>query len=546
MVIEAKETIGITNNTDTDFDFEPFDIVAVEGSHQRTGGTTGDVLNKHNFTVTSIKHKVVEFSKEKVTKIIENDTEEDGLVTAVEFINMDDTDDISKSMSFLLTNENDTSVRLGSEHVATKVQVHMRRVPELESEYMYRILSISKGVDEISSGILIECVPHNYLQNFFLHRLLPVSFRNKTDETVKLVSCELVNVNADDAENLMSKILVIDPKKFNFSLVKQKTHKPNLKVQPAYAGEFKGQLMFNFVTTTLNQEFVKMVDIEFKVGDQDNSQWHNAPRRGGSRVFVDQKIPGFTLQTFDEAKIREITAMRNDEKFEAMKVELGCVDSPLKPTADNYKDVLHVEEFLESLERERRFAEAMENQCQKQQLYFERTDRVNIVKLMMDNIGEMRPAVAIGDRMIAMNPLTTEIFDGHVVFIELDYIELKFNERFTTEDENGHRILYEIKIMFNKLNINSFHHAINIVGDKIGVASLFPSEDSDEIKRVKRAPVIDAKLDTTAMNLIIGTNKRQWVDTELDQYQKEAVVKALRGEYRSMPFVIHGPPGEFI
>lgn len=46
---------------------------------------------------------------------------------------------------------------------------------------------------------------------------------------------------------------------------------------------------------------------------------------------------------------------------------------------------------------------------------------MNKVKLTMDNIDELKPVVAIGDRMITMNPLTTEISVGYVVQIELDW-----------------------------------------------------------------------------------------------------------------------------
>lgn len=497
-----------------DIDLEVDDIVNVKGQQSRNDAA--------DFEAKSIKHEIVNLSREEIIQVTTEDEDVNtrhGPKLAIAFVGLDDEmddDEAEKPKSFYLLNRNaeSSNFKVGDRFTVKKVRIHQHQVDELQREFHFRIIAItSQKVEDIEKGISVSFERKKYFRSSFREGQLRVTVNNDSDEKVKLFNCEIEEANHEELEN----VLKIPQNVLKAWIKKKSPHWFNLKVFPHTAHGFGAKLKFTF-KTCLDEEFHKTLLVDFNV--RDGLDKIHAPRIPAPR-FIDSRIP--TREKIPDT-IRALYSKKVADALEEMKIQLNFTYGVL--TKDNYKTVLAGEEYLEELEREKRFEELVDKFSKKGHRIMFVPDGNGRFKFAIDEIGEMTPAIAIGDRISVMNPApgSEDYFDGRVVKVFKDdhYLLLEFDARF---DPNGE---YDVKIEFNKSLVNLFHHGINIIGGKFGVENLFPEYEKRVIEPQKKA--------------IIDTI-RKFYNEDLDEYQRDAVKKAVRGEMRPLPFIIHGPPG---
>lgn len=173
-------------------------------------------------------------------------------------------------------------------------------------------------------------------------------------------------------------------------------------------------------------------------------------------------------------------------------------------------------------------------------------DRAHFVRegeylaLYIENVGERRPSLVLGDSIRLTNPWSTEnqfLFEGHIHKVWSDRIFLKFAPSFHDE-YNGQD--YKAQFFFSRKAYRKQHYAVNQVAKNLGMV-LFP------VKITTKPPQLDLKLEEDEYFYIdkISKEKRkiEWFNKSLNSIQKEAIKNILIGEARPMPYIIFGPPG---
>lgn len=179
-------------------------------------------------------------------------------------------------------------------------------------------------------------------------------------------------------------------------------------------------------------------------------------------------------------------------------------------------------------------------------------------------------------------------YEGFIHKVLANSIYLKFNESFHAS-YNGKD--YSVTFVHSRTGIRRCHQAINLVHKNLGHRWLFPdtlsevkrpqvniieeippkkeqmeehhvcrldkylskenSRNNDDENLEKSAEKVSQSVSFCKVVLDVGNPKdlvRQegilkWVNSSLNQYQKEAVRNILKGEARPLPYVIFGPPG---
>lgn len=175
-------------------------------------------------------------------------------------------------------------------------------------------------------------------------------------------------------------------------------------------------------------------------------------------------------------------------------------------------------------------------------------DRAHFVRegeylaLFIENIGERRPSLVLGDSIRLTNPWSTEnqfLFEGHIHKVLGDRILLKFAPSFHDE-YNGTD--YKAQFFFSRKIYRKQHFAVREVSRNLEVV-LFP------VQIKTKPPQLDLQFEDGEYFYIdqMSKEKRQieWFNKLLNPVQKEAIRNILIGEARPMPYIIFGPPGKF-
>lgn len=120
------------------------------------------------------------------------------------------------------------------------------------------------------------------------------------------------------------------------------------------------------------------------------------------------------------------------------------------------------------------------------------------------------------------------IHRGFIYRVENDAILVKFHEDF----HNTHRRKeFSINFIFSRTSYKHQHHAIETVSSKIGLGFefLFPKQIPSRHLQI-HVELRDEKL-------MMLQKQSKWFDNKLNKYQKAAVVNAMRGECRPMPYM---------
>lgn len=157
----------------------------------------------------------------------------------------------------------------------------------------------------------------------------------------------------------------------------------------------------------------------------------------------------------------------------------------------------------------------------------------------IDNLAESRPSVLVGDPVEVQKVDDTVKFSGYIQKILLDRVLIKFNDLF---DQKYKDHKFRMSFSYSRGMIQKQQHAISIIMDRMGEEILFPKDI------VARPPLIDVTLNNNGIMMLKQRNPMpskhlKWHNPSLNEYQKEAIVNALRAECRPLPHIISGPPG---
>lgn len=168
---------------------------------------------------------------------------------------------------------------------------------------------------------------------------------------------------------------------------------------------------------------------------------------------------------------------------------------------------------------------------------FKRQDEY--LKLFIKGLHGRQPRLCIGDSIIIV-PLgggkKRRAYQGFIHKIVSNDIYLKFDDEFQ-KAYNGEAC--KMVFQFSRMNFRKYHHAIDTVAKKYDAAFLFPTEI-----QIKESLQMDVSVDENG-ELLDGKTSTvyPWHNKQLNDIQKQAVANILRGEARTLPYIVFGPPG---
>lgn len=245
--------------------------------------------------------------------------------------------------------------------------------------------------------------------------------------------------------------------------------------------------------------------------------------------FIDIKIGGYQVPDNLKEILLNPSFTKNQIDEELTRTQRCLQQEGLTPA--NYKALLKLYLWMEDVQ-----AEISIKRFNLDRAHFTREE--GYLALRIENIGETRPSLIPGDRLVATTPCSNgmEAGNGAVIHKVLKHkIYVKFSEHFH-EKYNGED--YKVTFQHTRGAFQKQHHAINCVTSAMSIDYLFPT------KTVLREPWMDVKINESG-NLATSEydNEFKWFNPSLNRIQKEAIKNILRAEARPLPYVIFGPPG---
>lgn len=245
--------------------------------------------------------------------------------------------------------------------------------------------------------------------------------------------------------------------------------------------------------------------------------------------FIDIKIGGYQVPDNLMEILLNPSFTKNQIDEELMRTQRCLQLQALTP--ENYKALFKLYLWLEDIQ-----AEISIKRFNLDRAHFTREE--GYLALRIENVGETRPSLIPGDRLVATAPCNNrmEAGNGAVIHKVLKHkILVKFSEHFQ-EKYNGED--YKVTFQHSRGAFQKQHHAINCVTSAMTMEYLFPT------KTVIREPWMDVKINENG-NLATSEydNEFKWYNPTLNQIQKDAIRNILRAEARPLPYVIFGPPG---
>lgn len=161
------------------------------------------------------------------------------------------------------------------------------------------------------------------------------------------------------------------------------------------------------------------------------------------------------------------------------------------------------------------------------------------LKLFIKGLQGRQPRLCIGDSIIIV-PLgggtKRRAYQGFIHKLVLNDIYLKFDDEYQ-KSYNGEAC--KMVFQFSRMNFRKYHHAIDTVVEKYDEAFLFPTEI-----QIKEGLQLDVSVDENG-DLLDGKTSTvyPWHNKNLNDLQKQGVANILRGEARTLPYIVFGPPG---
>lgn len=197
----------------------------------------------------------------------------------------------------------------------------------------------------------------------------------------------------------------------------------------------------------------------------------------------------------------------------------------------NYEESLHTCLFVQELELARQFQ--LKTQF-----------GVTLVKLdkgygiPCEDVAETRPSVMVSDMILCMNKRKRLQIPGRISEVQANQVVVVMDDEF-----DKHCLLpFDVQFDYSRTYYKLQHQAIQLLNNGDRPASLFPTE------LVQEKPLLNVQMETNG-NLTIsdadGDDRRPLVllRNDLNISQRQVIRNVLRGEFRSVPYLIRGPPG---
>lgn len=204
----------------------------------------------------------------------------------------------------------------------------------------------------------------------------------------------------------------------------------------------------------------------------------------------------------------------------------------------NYSETLHTCLFVSEIELFRQFQ-------QKTQL------GVILEKLsggtygvVVKDVAECRPSLIVGDSVYCENKAKRISFTGTIAEVRLDLVVVNM-----ASDFDAHSLLaYDVSFDYSRAYFRLQHEAVDLLTGGSRFDSLFPAEAK------KEPALLDINIEANGqMTIASGSAEDDDEDIErrpltltrndLNASQRQVIRNVLRAEYRSVPYLIRGPPG---
>ncbi|KAL1397715.1 hypothetical protein pipiens_009547 [Culex pipiens pipiens] len=276
-----------------------------------------------------------------------------------------------------------------------------------------------------------------------------------------------------------------------------------------------------------------------KAGVHRLAAWNEYKRGGeitpGQKIskranFIDIKIGGYQVPDNLKEILLNPSFTKNQIDEELMRTQRCLQLQALTP--ENYKALFKLFLWMEDIQ-----CEITIKKFNLDRAHFTRED--SYLALRIENVGETRPSLIPGDRLVATAPCNNnqmEPGNGAVIHKVLKHkILVKFSEHFHAK-YNGED--FKVTFQHSRGAFQKQHHAINCVTSAMTLDYLFPT------KTTIREPWVDVKINENG-NLATTEydNEFKWYNPSLNNIQKDAIKNILRAEARPLPYVIFGPPG---
>ncbi|XP_055322339.1 probable RNA helicase armi [Sitodiplosis mosellana] len=165
----------------------------------------------------------------------------------------------------------------------------------------------------------------------------------------------------------------------------------------------------------------------------------------------------------------------------------------------------------------------------------EKIGKKNRFSIKCSKIAELRPPIAVGDKIEVRN-LKNErrFYRGLVERVREDRFILRFRRDFEEDWRLGDT--YSAEFIYSRTIYQRKHAAVDYAKRKLDEAFLFPS-------KLTLAKTLQLNAELKDDKLLLDGAEVPWYKDNLNEEQKFAVAGALRGECRPYPFVVFGPPG---
>lgn len=98
---------------------------------------------------------------------------------------------------------------------------------------------------------------------------------------------------------------------------------------------------------------------------------------------------------------------------------------------------------------------------------------------------------------------------------------------------------YDVEFTFSRTTFVRQHRAIDEALEIFDEKMLFPQQGNEA-----NQPQLNVTLNRNN-ELLHDSKIVPWFNKQLNKYQKIAVTNVLRGEFKSLPYIVKGPPGKF-
>ena len=384
-------------------------------------------------------------------------------------------------------------------------------------EIVEELQAKSEELESIKKFIIISSPAFTFPLNAASRVSKHVLIKNKSSESVNLLKCYICPPNSEIIK-LFKKRIENGKVLYNLKPKDENGFQLHLQIFPQILGLFEFEIFADFQTSK-DEKFTKSYKLKVEICHESNlltgPKFRNSPRFCDIR-FKDYFIPD-NIREFDFSKSKVVV--------ENLKKKFPFLDES-QMTPQNYIQKLRHAIYLDEI--------AMEIAFKSYHIPKARFEQSNeYLKLAVKDVAEKRPSIIMGDAVEVSDPFRDEknqmFYKGFIHKVENDAVLIKFHEDF---HENHRNKEYTVNFFFSRSSYKQQNHAIDKVVNELGFDFLFP------VKIPSRHLSIYVQLSKDGMlEELFHRRKLQWFDNKLDKYQKQAVVNAMRGECRPMPYM---------